>query len=43
MIIFIDAEITANFTNYGDSKEKVININGLFVTTLFFLMEIILI
>lgn len=30
MIIFIDAEITANFINYGDGKEKLININGLF-------------
>lgn len=30
MIIFIDAEITANFINFGDGKEKVININGLF-------------
>lgn len=30
MIIFIDAEITASFINYGDGKEKVISINGLF-------------
>lgn len=30
MIIFIDAEITANFTSFGDGKEKIISINGLF-------------